>query len=164
MKLTKNYYIKKSTNPTRQHPVEQGKKCSSPYHERQQLHRHQYAPLKYLTTFQWHALTNRDIRHTPTTKHHKCSAQHNPHPHNTDKNKKSSTLAHYWVLRQQPHKMIWASFKKLSSLLAGVTTLDNLFKVCQPVVNFCAARSLAATWINLHSTEIFDKSSGKSSF
>ena len=107
----------------------------------------------------WHPVhTNNQ---TPTKE---CSVQHNSHPHNTDKNIKSSTLVHYWVLRQQPHKMIWASFKKLSSLLAGVTTLDNLFEVCQPGVNFCAARSLAATWINLHSTDIFDKPAVKAMF
>ena len=150
MKLTKNYYIKKSTNPTRQHPVEQGKKCLSPYHERQQLHRHQYAPLKYLTTFQWHALTNRDIRHTPTTKHHKCSAQHNPHPHNTDKNKKSSTLAHYWVLRQQSHTRLElfifrSALKRLYWTYAVDLTLSNLcfevlvcFASCLPCGNLSA--------------------------
>ena len=33
--------------------IEQGKKCSSPYHYRQQLHRHQYAPFNKFSCLQY---------------------------------------------------------------------------------------------------------------
>ncbi|MGP5118429.1 hypothetical protein, partial [Corynebacterium casei] len=86
MKLTKNYYIKKSTNPTRTNQLSKVKSVYPASNTDNNYIDIQYAPLKYLTIFNDTPLTTSDIRYTPTTKHPKeYLAQHNPHPHNTDK-------------------------------------------------------------------------------
>ena len=85
MKLTKNYYIKKSTNPA----PKETRKVKSVYLRINADNNYidiQYAPLKF-SYFQYRPHNGQAASGThqqPNTQ--RCSAQHNPHPHNTDKN------------------------------------------------------------------------------
>ena len=112
--------------------IEQGKKCSSPYHYRQQLHRHQYAPFNKFSCLQY----RRSQRQAASGTHQQPNTTKNgiqPNIiliHTTQTKIKNLVHWHTIELSDNNRTLDW-SFLSLAPLLSGFIELTLSIRPCQ---------------------------------